>query len=89
MLEARVSSGMTKHSMSGAKTPTYRCRISPKMVCDVISGSTVSLANSAGADLRNYRVDFSKLTGTFPDLRLRWSVQDGIDQFVGACSGRP
>ena len=28
----------------------------------------VSLAEYAGTDLRNYRVDFSKLAGTFPDL---------------------
>ena len=44
----------------------------------------VSLADGAGPDLRNYRVDFSKLTGTFPGLRLRWSVRDGIDELAGA-----
>ena len=35
-------------------------------------------------DLRNYRVDFSKLTGIFPDLRLRWSVREGIDELAAA-----
>ena len=48
-----------------------------EMVRDAVPGSTVSLADGAGPDLRNYRVDFSKLTGTFPDLSLRWSVRDG------------
>ena len=33
-----------------------------EMVRDAVPGSTVSLADGAGPDLRNYRVDFSKLT---------------------------
>ena len=44
----------------------------------------VSLADDAGPDLRNYRVDFSKLTGTFPDLDLRWRVRDGVNELVEA-----
>jgi hypothetical protein len=44
----------------------------------------VTLAEDAGPDLRNYRVDFSKLAGTFPDLNLRWRVQDGVDELAGA-----
>ena len=55
-----------------------------EMVRDAVPGSTVSLAEGAGPDLRNYRVDFSKLAGTFPDLSLRWSVREGIDELVGA-----
>jgi nucleoside-diphosphate-sugar epimerase len=55
-----------------------------EMVRDAVPGSTVSLADGAGPDLRNYRVDFSKLTGTFPDLSLRWSVRDGIDELANA-----
>ena len=55
-----------------------------ELVCDAVPGSTVSLADGAGPDLRNYRVDFSKLYGTFPDLKLRWSVREGIDELVTA-----
>jgi nucleoside-diphosphate-sugar epimerase len=55
-----------------------------EMVCAAVPGSKVSFADGAGPDLRNYRVDFSKLTGTFPDLRLRWSVQEGIEQLADA-----
>ena len=54
------------------------------LVRDAVPGSTVSLAEDAGPDLRNYRVDFSKLAGTFPDLDLRWRVQDGVDELVEA-----
>ncbi len=55
-----------------------------EMVRDAVPGSRVSFADGAGPDLRNYRVDFSKLTETFPDLGLRWRVRDGIDELFGA-----
>jgi hypothetical protein len=59
-----------------------------EMVRDAVPSSTVSLADTAGPDLRNYRMDFSKLAGTFPGLRLRWSVRDRTDEFARACSKR-
>jgi len=55
-----------------------------EMVRDAVPGSTVSLADGAGPDLRNYRVDFSKLAATFPDLSLRWSVREGVSELVDA-----
>jgi nucleoside-diphosphate-sugar epimerase len=55
-----------------------------EMVHDAVPGSTVSLADGAGPDLRNYRVDFSKLYGTFPDLSLSWSVREGVNELVAA-----
>jgi nucleoside-diphosphate-sugar epimerase len=54
------------------------------LVRDAVPDSAVSLAEDAGPDLRNYRVDFSKLAGTFPDLALRWRVRDGVDELVEA-----
>lgn len=54
------------------------------MVRDAVPGSTVSLAGGAGPDLRNYRVDFSKLAATFPGLRLQWSVRDGVGELLAA-----
>jgi nucleoside-diphosphate-sugar epimerase len=55
-----------------------------EMVRDAVPGSEVSLADGAGPDLRNYRVDFSKLAETFPGLSLRWTVKDGIDELADA-----
>ncbi len=55
-----------------------------EMVRDAVPGSRVSLADDASPDLRNYRVDFSKLAETFPDLRLQWTVQAGIAELVEA-----
>jgi nucleoside-diphosphate-sugar epimerase len=55
-----------------------------EMVRDAVPGSALSIAEGAGPDLRDYRVDFAKLESTFPDLTLRWSVREGIDELVAA-----
>ena len=55
-----------------------------EMVREAVPGSVVSLAEGAGPDLRNYRVDFSKLETTFPDLSLQWTVRDGIAELAAA-----
>jgi nucleoside-diphosphate-sugar epimerase len=53
-----------------------------EMVRDTVPGSSVTLAANAGPDLRDYRVDFSKLTDTFPGLRMRWRVNDGVAELL-------
>jgi nucleoside-diphosphate-sugar epimerase len=55
-----------------------------EMVRDAVPGSTLSIAEGAGPDLRNYRVDFAKLEATFPELNLRWSVREGVDELAAA-----
>jgi nucleoside-diphosphate-sugar epimerase len=55
-----------------------------EMVRDAVPGSQLSFAAGAGPDLRNYRVDFSKLNGTFPQLKLRWTVRDGVNELLEA-----
>src|SRR5690349_3560216 len=55
-----------------------------EMVREAVPSSSVSLAEGAGPDLRNYRVDFSKLEATFPDLSLQWTVRDGIAELAAA-----
>jgi nucleoside-diphosphate-sugar epimerase len=70
----------------GRQEDNVQVRDIAEMVREAVPGSTVSLADRAGPDLRNYRVDFAKLTGTFPDLQLRWSVREGIDELAAAYS---
>ena len=55
-----------------------------ELVRGAVPGSAVSFADGAEPDIRNYRVDFSKLNDTFPDLDLRWQVRDGIDELARA-----
>jgi nucleoside-diphosphate-sugar epimerase len=53
-----------------------------EMVRQAVPGSSVTLAPGAGPDLRDYRVDFSKLTGAFPELQMRWRVSDGVRELL-------
>jgi nucleoside-diphosphate-sugar epimerase len=55
-----------------------------EQVRDTVPGSVVTFADNAGPDLRNYRVDFSKLVDTFPGLGLRWTVRDGIGELLAS-----
>lgn len=55
-----------------------------EQVRDALPGCTLSFAQGAGPDVRDYRVDFGKLAATFPDLRLQWTVRTGIDELVRA-----
>lgn len=55
-----------------------------EMVREAVPGSKVAFADGAGPDLRNYRVDFSKLTDTFPGLGLRWDVRSGVEELAAA-----
>jgi nucleoside-diphosphate-sugar epimerase len=55
-----------------------------ELVRDAVSGSRVTFAAGAGPDVRSYRVDFSKLNDTFPDLKLSWGVREGVDELAEA-----
>jgi nucleoside-diphosphate-sugar epimerase len=55
-----------------------------ELVREAVPGSDISLAAGAGPDVRNYRVDFSKLHDTFPDLGLCWRVEAGIHELTNA-----
>src|SRR5215470_1685436 len=68
----------------GRSEDNVQVRDIAELVRDAVPGSVLSFADGAGPDLRNYRVDFSKLAATFPDLNLRMSVRDGVDELVGA-----
>ncbi len=68
----------------GRSEDNVQVRDIAEMVRDAVPGSKLSFAEGAGPDLRNYRVDFTKLEETFPDLRLCWSLRAGVDQLVRA-----
>jgi nucleoside-diphosphate-sugar epimerase len=68
----------------GRAVDNVQIRQVAEMVRDAVPGSTVTFAAGAGPDLRNYRVDFSKLDDTFPGLKLRWSVREGIEELAAA-----
>jgi nucleoside-diphosphate-sugar epimerase len=68
----------------GRSVDNVQVRDIAEIVREAVPDSKVSLAAAAGPDLRNYRVDFSKLAATFPQLDLRWTVAAGVDELVRA-----
>ena len=68
----------------GRNAENYRVREVAEMVAEAVPGSRVTFAEGAEADLRTYRVDFSKLAERVPGFRPRWTVRGGIEQLVRA-----
>jgi nucleoside-diphosphate-sugar epimerase len=68
----------------GRSADNVQVRDIAEMVRGAVPGSRLSFAEGAGPDLRSYRVDFSRLNETFPDLKLCWSVSDGVDELASA-----
>jgi nucleoside-diphosphate-sugar epimerase len=70
----------------GRQADNVQVRDVAELVMSAVPGSVVTCAEGAGPDLRSYRVDFSKLSDAFPDLKLHWSVADGVTELVRAYS---
>ena len=68
----------------GRTEENYRVREVAQIVGEEVPGATVTFAQGADADTRNYRVDCSKFAATFPDVRLTWDVRAGVRQLLDA-----
>ena len=75
---------MTRLSTSAARRTTCRSATSPRWSATPCPDQVCRSPTGAGPDLRNYRVDFAKLAGTFPELSLRWSIREGVAELVRA-----
>ncbi len=68
----------------GRSEDNVQIRDIAEQVREAVPGSALTFAANAGPDLRNYRVDFSKLSDTFPGLDLRWTVGGGIAELLAS-----
>ncbi|MDZ7734312.1 MAG: SDR family oxidoreductase [Acidimicrobiia bacterium] len=64
----------------GSTAENYQIRDVARIVEEVVVGAQVALADSAGPDLRNYRVSCDKLYETLPDYEAVWTVRAGVEQ---------
>jgi nucleoside-diphosphate-sugar epimerase len=67
----------------GATAENYQIRDVAKIVEEVVPGSRIVLADSAGPDLRNYRVNCDKLADAV-DFECLWTVRRGVEQLYAA-----
>ncbi|HJQ91916.1 MAG TPA: SDR family oxidoreductase [Acidimicrobiia bacterium] len=58
----------------------YQIRQLAEMVEKTVPGSRVQLADSAGPDIRDYRVDAAKIFDLVPEFQPKWTVEAGIDE---------
>lgn len=84
VLEAPIALVHDEAFNVGRAEDNVQVRDIAELVHRAVPRSRISFAKGAGPDIRNYRVDFSKLNQTFPDLHLRWSVAAGIDELASA-----
>ena len=67
----------------GSDAQNYRIRELAEVLAEV-SGCEIEVAAGSVADQRSYRVDFSKLERTFPDLALDWNAERGARELIEA-----
>ena len=70
----------------GSDAQNYLVRDLAELLSE-LTGCEVEFAEGSSADSRSYRVDFSKLGRTFPELRLDWDARGGAAELVGAYRG--
>jgi nucleoside-diphosphate-sugar epimerase len=72
----------------GSLEQNYLVRDLAEMLADV-TGCDVEFAAEASPDPRSYRVDFTKLQQTFPDLEFEWDARRGAHELIAAYRGVP
>lgn len=68
----------------GRSEENYRVRDVARIVADVVRGSELRIAEGAGPDARNYRVNCDRIARRLPDYRPGWTVRAGVEQLHDA-----
>lgn len=62
----------------------YQIRDLAEMVEQTVPESRIQLADEAGPDIRNYRVDPGKMFDLVPEFSPRWTVEAGIEEMYNS-----
>lgn len=68
----------------GKNGENYRIRDVANMVAAVVPNSEVAFEKGASADIRDYRVDFTKAENGLPGFAPKWTLRDGIEELYEA-----
>lgn len=68
----------------GRTEENYQIRDVGSIVEDIVPGSTVTYAEGASPDIRNYRVDCDKLARTLPAFQPQWTVRKSVEELYAA-----
>lgn len=67
-----------------ASEENYQIRDVAEIVENAVPGSRIVLAETAGPDLRNYRVSGDKLCDALPSAAPQWTVAKGVEELVAS-----
>lgn len=68
----------------GRSEENYQVRELAEIVREVVPGSRVAYADGASPDIRNYRVDCSKIAQTLPEFEPQWTARRGVKELYEA-----
>jgi hypothetical protein len=66
----------------GATRQNFQVREIAETVTRAVPGSRVVYAEGGGPDIRNYRVDFSKLESSIPEAKALLTLEEGVLQLL-------
>jgi nucleoside-diphosphate-sugar epimerase len=62
----------------GVPGQNYQIRQLAQIVEDTVPGAQIRLADEAGPDIRDYRVDAAKISEVLPEFKPVWTVEEGV-----------
>jgi nucleoside-diphosphate-sugar epimerase len=68
----------------GGPGENYQIRDVANIVMETVKGSTITFAEGAAPDLRDYRVSFDKLAAKVPGFKAKWNVKTGAEQLLAS-----
>jgi nucleoside-diphosphate-sugar epimerase len=66
----------------GANNQNYQVRDVGDAVQQLVPAAKIVYTGETGPDPRNYRVKFDKLYSLFPDFRLKYNLQSGLEELL-------
>lgn len=66
----------------GANEQNYQVRDVGDAVAKLVPNAKIVYTGETGPDPRNYRVKFDKLYSLFPDFRLKYNLQSGLEELL-------
>jgi len=68
----------------GQTSENYRVRQVAEIVAEAVPGATLKIAEGAGSDKRDYRVNCDRIAAEVPVFKPQWTVPTGVRQLVDA-----
>jgi nucleoside-diphosphate-sugar epimerase len=73
----------------GRTAENFQIRDVANMVAEVVPNCQAAFASGASADLRDYRVDFSKIETKLPGYKPSWTLRKGIEELYKSYKEAP